>query len=53
MSGSDSLSMSACQIEGGKGQTVGVGHTVSQSCDSWVDPLFQVLEQASKSSRTF
>lgn len=53
VSGSDSLSMSACQIEGGKGQTVGVGHTVSQPCDTWVDPLFQILEQASKSSRTF
>lgn len=53
VSGWDGLSMSACQIEGGKGQTVGVGHTVSQPCDTWVDPLFQILEQASKSSRTF
>lgn len=42
-----------CLSEGGKGQTVGVGHTVSQPSDTWVDSMFQILEQASKSNRTF
>lgn len=53
MSESDSLSMSACQSEGERRQTVGVGHTVSQPCDIWIDLMFQILEQAFKSNRTF
>lgn len=46
-------SVYVCMSEGKKRQTVGVGLTVIQPCDTWVDPMFQILEQASKSNRTF
>lgn len=46
-------SVYVCMSEGEKRQTVGVGLTVTQPYDTWVDPMFQILEQASKSNRTF